>query len=181
MVTTRRLASLLAVIFAALLLPVPAYGTPVHAAASAPGACPGSVYPVVPGATVQASTTTPNIGQKIEASGIKYCPNEDVDITIGGQHVGTGHTDGSGTFDPEVTVPGPAGKKQLCGIGASGLPNDADCLTLTIGKGTNPEKHHTSKTGVEVASLVTIAAILLVSGIVFVTAGRRRSNSSIAS
>jgi hypothetical protein len=175
------LAGLFAVILAALVLPVPAYGTPVHTAAAAPGACPGNVdYPVVPGATVQSSTTRPRVGQKIEVSGIKYCPNEDVNITISGQHVGTGHTDSHGSFDPEVVVPGPPGQKPLCGIGASGLPNDADCLTLTVtASGKHPEKHHTSKTGVEVASLVAIAAILLVSGIVFVSAGRRRNTSVV--
>jgi hypothetical protein len=174
----RRLAGLLAVLTAFVVLPASAYGTPVRAAAAAADACPGSNYPVVPGATVQASTTRPKVGQHIEASGIHYCPNEDVRVTIAGKFVGTGHTDNNGSWDPEVVVPGPPGDKPLCGIGASGLPNDADCLTLTVqGNGVNPQPP--ASTGVAVASLIAIAGILLVSGIVFVRAGRRRQPSSI--
>jgi hypothetical protein len=171
-----------AAVFAVLVLPIPAYGTPVHVAAPAAGACPGSDvnYPVVPGATVQSSTTRPKVGAKIEVSGIKYCPNEDVRITISGKFVGTGHTDDQGSFDPQVVVPGPTGQKPLCGIGASGLPNDADCLTLTVTNGGTSGEHHPATTGVEVASLVAIAAILLVSGAVFVRAGRRRRTSVAA-
>ena len=72
------------------------------------------------------------MGDPLEISGINYCPDEDVDLTIAGHHVGTAHTDSAGSFDPQVTTPGPPGPKQVCGIGASGLRHDRDCLFIHV-------------------------------------------------
>jgi hypothetical protein len=129
---------------------------------------------------VQASTTHPKVGQKIEASGVHYCPDEDVTITISGKFVGTAHTNSAGSFDPQVVVPGPVGDKPLCGIGASGLPNDRDCLTLFVqGAGVNPGSSGggTSLTGVEIGAMVAVASLLIVGGVAVARAGARRKQS----
>lgn len=143
-------------------------------------------YPPSPSATVQSSTTTPNVGDTIKVSGVRYCADEDVTITIGGKTVGTAHTDGSGSFDPEVVVPGPAGQQQLCGVGASGLATDSDCLTLNTsgaagqaagtgnGSGNNGQ---TAFTGTQVALLLVVALALVGGGVAFSAAGRRKQTA----
>jgi hypothetical protein len=163
-----------------LFVPFAAHAAPAGAA-TAPAACPHPVpYPPAPNATVQSSTTHPKVGQQIEASGIHYCPTEDVRLTIGGKFVGTGHTDATGAFDPQVVVPGPPGQKLLCGIGASGLATDRDCLTLFVaaaGTSNGGSGGGTSFTGVEIGALIAVAAVLLVGGAVFLRAGQRRKRS----
>jgi hypothetical protein len=161
-----------------LFVPISAHAAPVGKTV-APAACPHpQPYPPAPNATVQSSTTHPNVGQHIEASGIHYCPDEDVRLTIGGTFVGTGHTDSVGTFDPQVVVPGPAGQKLLCGIGASGLAADRDCLTLFISAGGTGggSGGGTSFTGVEVGALIALGALLLVGGGVLLRVGQRRKH-----
>ncbi len=177
------------VVVAALLvgaaLAVPASAAAGPLAGSAPATCPKpKPYPPPPSATVQSSTTTPRVGQTIEASGIGYCPDEDVTITISGKQVGTAHTNAGGSFDPPVVVPGRAGQKQLCGIGASGLSTDRDCLTLTVsGAAANDASASaaaggggggTAFTGTEAALLLALAVLLLAGGVAFATAGRHR-------
>ena len=166
-----------------LFVPFSANAAPVRLATAAP-ACPhAKPYPPTPNATVLSSTTHPKVGQTIEASGIHYCPNENVRLTIGGKFVGNAHTNSVGAFDPPVVVPGPfSATKLLCGVGASGLPNDRDCLTLFLaGAGTGG--HHgsngggTSFTGVEIGALIALASLLLVGGVVFLRAGQRRKQS----
>ena len=149
-------------------------------AAAPSGTCPGPAEPITPAATIMSSTTTPTSGETIEASGAHYCFNEDVNITLGGHHVTTTHTNGSGSFDPPVKVNYPAGTKvELCGIGATGLSNDQDCLLLTVsgGLGSSPETthHKPSITGVEIAGLIVLALALLAGGVAFTVAGKRRS------
>lgn len=166
----------------ALAVPFAAHAAPVSAAA-APAKCPHPLpYPPFPNATVQSSTTHPHVGDKIEASGIHYCPNEDVRITIGAKFVGTGHTNSVGTFDPQVVVPGPPGNKLLCGVGASGLAADSDCLTLFISAhgtagGSGNNGGGTSFTGVEIGALIGLAVALIIGGVVFARAGARRKQS----
>lgn len=175
------LALLTAAVFA---VPFTAQAHPVAlraAAVTAVDSCPHPTpYPPSPNATVQSSSTHPTVGQHIEASGIHYCPDEDVTITIGGAFVGTGHTDSTGKFDPDVIVPGPAGSKQLCGIGASGLATDQDCLTLDVQApptGTKGNGGGVAFTGVEIGSLIAVAVALIIGGVVFARAGARRKQS----
>jgi hypothetical protein len=179
----RRLVTALVVLAlsALALLGGPTVATAAPRSVPAGPPCPGStLYPPGPDATIMSSTTTPFIGQKIEASGIKYCPNEDVTLTISGKFVGTAHTNGDGTFDPLVTVPGPTGDKPLCGIGASGLLHDRDCLTLHVrAEGTNGGGTPLGTTGVEIATIVAVALVLLGGGVLFVAAGRRRKSSHV--
>jgi hypothetical protein len=154
--------------------------------ALARGSCPNApAYPPAPDATVEVDTTELHVGDPLEISGIRYCPNENVDLTIDGQHVGTGHTDGDGDFDPQVTTPGPSGTKQLCGVGASGLPKDWDCLTIDVLGGTGSSAAEagpppqgngggTAFTGVQIALLGVLALVLVVGGVVVTTVGRNR-------
>jgi hypothetical protein len=156
---------------------VPAAATASGLQAAAAGACNNSNYPPSPHAQIMASTTTPDVNETIEASGAAYCPNEDVAITLNGKFVTTTHTDSTGAFDPPVTVHR-TGKQPLCGIGASGLPNDRDCLTLTVtahgqGGGHNPGGG-TSFTGTDIMLIVVAAAVLLGAGATLLVAGRRR-------
>jgi hypothetical protein len=177
----RLLVALVALSLGALaLLGGPAVASASPRTAAPAGVCPGApAYPPHLQATIMSSTTTPVIGQTIEASGVVYCPNENVDLTIGGVHVGTAHTDSVGSFDPPVVVPGPVGDKPLCGVGASGLSTDQDCLILHVrasnaGTTSNPPL---GSTGAEVATLIAVAVVLLGGGALLVTAGRRRKSS----
>jgi len=180
---------IMGIMLTAFLVAVPAGASAAHAGgrltAAPAGNCPGPGYPPRPNATIMSSTTTPSTGQTIEASGTHYCANEDVNITLGGNHVTTTHTDSVGSFDPAVTVNYPAGTKvELCGIGASGLSNDQDCLTLTIagGLGTSPGNNGGQPmTGVEIAGLTVLAVALLGGGVAFMAAGKRRSRHAAES
>jgi hypothetical protein len=176
----RRLIARLAVL---IVSPLAAGVVMVPAAAATAAGCGSSQgYPPSPDATVQVSTTRPHVGERIKVSGVNYCPDEDVRITIGGTGVGSAHTDGNGAFDPTVTVPGPAGATQLCGIGASGLSADGDCLTLQVtasGAGNPatgvPSGGGTAFTGVEIALLGLAALVLVVGGVLITVFGRRRN------
>jgi hypothetical protein len=149
-------------------------------------------------AEIFASTTSPQPGAHIEVSGAHYEANESVAIYIGGTvtakvvnsictltlsggiRVGTGHTDGNGAFDPQVTVPDSlSGDQPLTGIGASGDVFDRASLVLNIGGNDNDNNGGnnggTSVTGVEVMALLVTAALLLVGGIALARAGKRRS------
>jgi hypothetical protein len=141
-------------------------------------------YPPPPDATVEVDTTAPNVGDPLEISGIRYCPKEDVNLTIAGRHVGTAHTDSDGSFDPQVTTPGPTGTKRVCGIGASGLATDRNCLFIHVrGAGSSaaeagPPPHSsgggTALTGVQIALLGLVALVLVVGGVVVTTLSRNR-------
>jgi hypothetical protein len=177
----RRLSVLLTVLglalLAALAVPTAALGAPAHALADA---CNSSAYPPSPHATIMASTTTPQVGETIEASGTSYCPDEDVALTLDGSPVGTAHTDGQGSFDPPVVVNKAGSALQLCGIGASGLADDRDCITLSTAAGAVTPPNHggsgggTAFTGFDIAALCLLAAILLLGGGGLVVASRRK-------
>lgn len=168
----------------ALALPATATATGVRASTGAGTCAHPAAYPPTADATIQSSSTEVYVGEKIKASGVNYCPDEDVRLTIGGKFLATAHTDTSGAFDPEVVVPGPVGDQQLCGVGASGLPTDTDCLTLTTratagsgasqGAASASGSNNTAFTGTDVAALTALAAILLAGGLAFATAGRPR-------
>jgi hypothetical protein len=190
-----RFVAVAALLLAGLLaVPAAAGAAPGVRAAAPQEICPGAVaYPMSPGATIMSSTTTPYVGQTITVSGVNYCPDEDVDITIGGKHVATTHTDGNGAFDSEVVVPAPTGQRVLAGVGASGLSADRDSLMLTIragagvepvavgpaggsgGSGSGSGTGGLAFTGTEIALLIALAAALLGGGIGLMYAGRRRS------
>jgi hypothetical protein len=184
MVCLRRVLAPLAVMSLLTLLPGAVSGavaTPAHAGTdhSAAGTCPKpKPYPPAPSATVQVNTTRPIVGETLEISGIAYCPDEDVELTIAGEHVGTAHTDAQGNFDPPVTTPGPPGQKQVCGIGASGLATDRDCLLIEVpdAAGSPPpdEGGGTAFTGVQIALLGLAALVLIVGGVVLTTLTRNR-------
>jgi hypothetical protein len=172
---------------AAVLTPAMALAAPAGAAphALAAGNCSSTAYSTItPSAQIQSSTQTPFIGESIEASGVNYCPNEDVTITLRGKDVGTAHTDNNGSWDPAaITVTGPTGTAELCGIGASGLSNDRSCLTLTItangtdGQNNGSDGGGTAYTGVEIAGLIVLAVGLIGGGAALVTAGRKRKST----
>jgi hypothetical protein len=171
----------LSLLFVALAAPMAVSAAPVRA--TAPDTCPQpQPYPPGPHATVQVNTTNPFVGETIEVSGINYCPNESVDIQIEGKHVATAHTDSTGAFDPPAVVPPPAGAQQVCGIGASGLSTDQDCLTINVrakSNATTPPSNTnggTASTGVKIALLGLLALVLVVSGVVLATLGRNRRN-----
>jgi hypothetical protein len=181
------MAAVLAAAFLAAPLGLSAAVAAPAASTTAAAACPHPrPYPPSPDATVESSTTTPLIGQRIKVSGINYCPTENVDITLRGVHVGSAFTTSSGSFDPEITVTGPAGAARLCGIGASGLATDRDCLVLHVrasngqGSSSTPVSGSggggggTAFTGTDLALLIAIAVLLIAGGIAFATAGRGR-------
>jgi hypothetical protein len=161
----------------ALAIPAAAGGAGLHAVG---GACNATAYPPSPHAMIMSSTTTPALNETIEASGAAYCPDADVRLTLDGAFVGTTHTDGTGAFDPPVKVT-KTGKLPLCGIGASGLANDRDCLTLTVKslgtggvQGHKPGGGGTSLTGADILLICVAGAVLLAAGWAFVAAGRRK-------
>jgi hypothetical protein len=185
--------SVLALLLAsALAVPVSAGAQPARAAAAA-GACNADAYPPSPHATIMSSTTTPAVGETIEASGTHYCPNEDVQLTLDGADVGTAHTDAQGAFDPPVVVNKAGSALQLCGIGASGLADDRDCITLNTraaaaagdgngtGTGSGNAGGGTALTGLDVAGLVALGVVLLVGGAALVATSRRKRLSGVQS
>jgi hypothetical protein len=181
--------SVLALLLAsALAVPVSAGAQPARAAAAA-GACNADAYPPSPHATIMSSTTTPAVGETIEASGTHYCPNEDVQLTLDGADVGTAHTDAQGAFDPPVVVNKAGSALQLCGIGASGLADDRDCITLNTraavpagnGAGSGSAGGGTALTGLDVAGLVALGVVLLVGGAALVATSRRKRLSGVQS
>jgi hypothetical protein len=146
-----------------------------------------SGYPVGTQAEIFSSTTTPFVGETIEVSGKHYHPLEDVTLTIDGIFVGTAHTDVNGAFDPPAIVPDRLGDRELLGVGASGQPDDVDSLILHIrDRGVGGTSASSSPggglsfTGVQVAGLGFIAAVLLVGGGLFVAAGRKRKSANHA-
>lgn len=164
-----------------------ALAVPASAGASGPralaGACNGNAYPPSPHAQIEVSTTTPSVGETIEVSGTAYCPDEDVRITLAAAFVTTTHTDGTGAFDPPVKVT-KSGKLRLCGIGASGLADDRDCLMLTVrshgvagvnaGPGGPGSPGGTAFTGLDLLLIIIVAAVLIGSGALLLRGGRRR-------
>jgi hypothetical protein len=143
--------------------------------------CPNAPgYPTHPKAMVEVSTSIVRVGDSFEASGIDYCPDERVTLTIAGQYVATGHTDGDGDFDPRLDAPGPPGPKRLCGVGASGRRFDRDCLTIQVraaggtGAPASGPGGGTAFTGVQIALLGLLALVLVVGGVVATTLGRNR-------
>lgn len=165
-------------------VPAAAGAAGVHAPA---GACNDTAYPPSQHAMIMASTTTPAVGETIEASGTAYCADEDVRITLDGTFVTTTHTDGTGAFDRAATVTR-TGNLQLCGVGASGLGDDRDCLMLTVRAGgaasnvaaKNPGGGGTSFTGVDGLLLYLLGAVLLGAGWAFVAAGRHKRGAADA-
>lgn len=171
----------------AFALPSGAAGAAGAAGLSAlAGGCSDIAYPPSPHATIMASTTTPRVGETIEGSGTAYCPDEDVRLTLAGTFVGTTHTDSTGSFDPPVKV-AQAGRQLLCGVGASGLPNDRDCIALVArSHGTGGEHAHkpnggggTSFTGVDILLLCLLAAVLLGAGWALTVVGRRKRHATV--
>jgi hypothetical protein len=167
--------------------------TPASAAPTDPGGpCypPGSAqfYAICHQAVITSSTTTPFAGQPIEAGGLDYfhsptVTTELVKLTIGGIFVGIAHTDATGHFDPPVIVPKSlSGDQLLTGTGQQGTPNDTASLVLHIQAGvlgttiTNPGPNGggTAFTGVRIALIVALAAVLLAGGVGLTMAGRRR-------
>jgi hypothetical protein len=153
------------------------------------GATSANAYPPGTCPQISASTTTPHKGQHIEVSGSAFGPDESVALFIGGHvtvngcsvvlsggiRVGTAHTDATGAFDPQVTVPNLSGSQPLTGVGSA--PDDSATLQLTIA-GNGPggtSGGGTATTGVEVVALLVTAGMLLVGGAVLLRAGRRRS------
>jgi hypothetical protein len=167
-------------LLAATGLPL-ASGAPAAPEAAA-GSCHGaSAYPPAADATLQVDTTDPAVGETIKVSGRNFCPDEDVDISIDGRHAVTTHSDPDGAFDPTVRVPGPAGSKRVCGVGASGAVGDRGCLTIVARAGnaagrpgTASGRGNPAMTGVEIALLGVLALVLVVGGVLFTTLGRHR-------
>ena len=60
----------------------------------------------------------------------------------------------------------------MCGIGASRLPTDRDCLLIHVQSGTSGGG--TALTGVQIALLGLLALVLVVGGVVVTTLGRNR-------
>lgn len=164
----------------AAMLTLGVFGAPA-AGAYPPGTC----------AEISVSTTTPIVGAKIEVSGSSFHANEDVSIYIGGTvtvdgcqvtlsggiKVGTAHTDASGNFDPQVTVPNLLGTQPLTGLGASGAADDSATLNLKISAantGGTGGHRPPAGTGVAIAAMLVAAGLLIFGGLALVRSGRRR-------
>lgn len=165
---------------------------PFTAASAAPGfrdaptSCAGtSSYPVTATAMIKVSTTTPYIGEKIKVSGQGFCVTETVRIYLNGHLKATAHTDASGSFDPEITVGGPAGDQTLAAIGSSGKSSDRDSVVLRvraaravegtgIGGTAGGSAGGLSSTGTDIVLLAILAMLLLGGGSALTVIARRR-------
>ncbi|MEO6885997.1 MAG: hypothetical protein ABI232_06895 [Jatrophihabitantaceae bacterium] len=183
------------------------------------GSAAATAYPVTTCSQVATSTTSPYVGEVFEVSGAGYHANEDVKIYVGGTvthrsgttcgliltggtFVGTGHTGGSGAFDPPVTMPNLIGKQSLTGIGASGADDDISSIFLTVQAKSGPSQgaggasvgpsqgagvaggHDSGSggglpfTGVPLIALIVLALALIGGGTAFTVSARRRGTSS---
>lgn len=185
-------ALLAGLLVAPLVVAGPASAAPLAAAASCPTA---AGYPPLLNGTVSINTTDVLVGQTVEVSGANFCADEDVAITVNGKQVATGHTDAQGSFDPPVKLTDP-GSNTLCAVGASGLDDDRDCLTVAVksvagavssgsagagssgsGSGASGESNGAGElgsTGVAIAALSGVALLLVTVGGLFLYVGRRR-------
>ncbi len=134
--------------------------------------------PTVTHPSLSVSTTSPCVGQAIEVGGTSFAAGETIQLSIGDQTVGTATTGATGSFDPSVTTPDLVGEQQLTGVGQTSGRQGA--LTLTIRKcsavaGEGLDSGGLAFTGVEIAGLGLLAAVLIGGGALFVSAGRRAS------
>jgi hypothetical protein len=128
--------------------------------------------------SLSVSTTSPCVGQAIEVGGTNFAAGETITLSIGDQAVGTATTGATGSFDPSVDTPDLVGEQQLVGVGQSSGRQGA--LTLRIRRcsaaaGESVNGGALALTGVEIAGLSLLAAVLVAGGAVFVSAGRRAS------
>jgi hypothetical protein len=142
------------------------------------GSASAAPTPPVTHASLSVSTTSPCVGQAIEVGGTNFAAGETIKLSIGGQTVGTATTGATGSFDPSVNTPDLVGEQQLIGVGQSSGRQGA--LTLRIRKcgavaGESIDSGGLAFTGVEIAGLCLLAAVLIGGGAVFVSAGRRAS------
>lgn len=138
---------------------------------------PSTCYP-----TILVSQTNPYVGDTIEISGQNFYPNEQVKLYIEDVYVGAAQTDASGNFDPPAVVPDRPGPAVVKGVGATGKADDVATTDITIrtraNTATDGGGNGLSNTGVKVAGLGVVAALLIAAGAFLTRAGKRRGTTS---
>lgn len=142
-------------------------------------------YPPTECATVSVSTTTPHAGEAMTVSGTGFTAGEHVTVElhstprdIGGATVGS-----DGTFSAQVTIPKDVyGEHQLVVVG--GNPScPVGPITVHVSASATAGEHigptgGLSSTGVQIALLIAIAAVALVTGIALARAGREKRSGA---
>lgn len=157
-------------------------------------ACSSAPYPPSCAAEIFTDKSVVHRGEHFKVSGKTYVGNEDVLIYIHNIFIGTGHTDATGAFDPEVVAPNSLlGAQVITGVGAEGKANndatDIATTNITIVAGAGIEGQTASPaggsgtgglafTGVEIGGMILIAIILLGGGALITMSGRRRKSSA---
>lgn len=148
------------------------------------GAASAAPYPPPVTTSLSVSSNTPCAGQSIKVGGSGFGATEAVTLSIGGTVVGSATTDAAGSFDPDVTTPNLIGGQNLTGLGQTS--GRTASLTITIrdcagagasGGGGGGGGGGLASTGVKIAGLGLLAALLLSGGMFFVIAGRRRASA----
>jgi len=137
-------------------------------------------------ASIAVSATVVNPGESITVTGKDFDPNQVVTLTLTPASNGTGvvkhygpvNADSKGAFTLEIVMPLKSTGNQILasdGIQA-GCPADPIQITIggTQGGGSQPPAH----TGVDIALMVGVAAILLAAGVLFTRSGMRRRATS---
>lgn len=151
----------------------------------------GTGYPVQAGATLMVSTTTPYSGQTIEVSGTNFRAGERVTLDLNGKQVGQVTADSNGSFKTSLKLTSAPGKFELtatgsvCGIAGLFLAIRAGAGILPVSATKSPAAGGVAAgqgggsglafTGLDIAALIAIAAVLLAGGGYLAHAGRRRS------
>lgn len=101
--------------------------------AAAPTNCDSTAYPPSVNATIELDTNDIIVGETVNISGVGFCANESVRISVADRALASAHTDGQGAFESPVPV-----KLAVPGLipvhadGASGLDSDRASDTVAV-------------------------------------------------
>jgi hypothetical protein len=140
--------------------------------------CP--IYPFGPGPSASISTTTPFPGETVTISGANFDKNAHVSVVMSSPTVtlATATTSSSGAFTVHTAIPGNAsGTKTISVVGGAPAECPPNSLVIHLQAGPNSGPP-LSFTGVEIGAIVAVALALLVGGVLFATAGRRRTGKT---
>jgi hypothetical protein len=140
-------------------------------------ASPALAYPVPP-PTVTCHLDSVQAGGNVGISGHNWLADSSVVLTLQSNPVflGTEQTDSNGTFSTTVQIPSDTtpGQHQIVGTGRdqNGDPAQASCPIVVTAAGAGPGG--VAFTGTNVSLGLIILAVLVVAGLGFLVAGRRR-------
>lgn len=132
-------------------------------------------YPPTTGCAVSTSATAVAPGATLTIMGSGFTANEMVHLSIAGIPLGTVRTTADGSFVTSVTITSSLGANyHIVASSASATCSFDPTPANPSGDRSHRETSSTASTGVPTAAVVSIAVILLGSGVALAVIGRRR-------